>query len=67
MDKVRLGIIGLGNQGKYYTKILTGETKSPYQPDNMVIGDAYPEEQEAIILYRFNDIYNQHYWTEPLT
>ena len=38
MDKVRLGIIGLGNQGKYYTRILTGETKSPYQPDNMVIG-----------------------------
>jgi predicted dehydrogenase len=38
MDKVRLGIIGLGNQGKFYTRILTGELKSPYQPDNMVIG-----------------------------
>ena len=34
--------------------------------DEMVIGDAHPEEQNAIILYRFSDIYNQHYWTEPL-
>ena len=38
MEKVRLGIIGLGNQGKYYTHILKGESGSRYAPDNMVIG-----------------------------
>lgn len=53
--KIRLGIIGLGNQGSLYTRILTGTDKNVpgrpghYAPDNMVLGafcDNDPKKEE---------------------
>ena len=34
--------------------------------DDMTVMDAYLDDQNTLILYRFTDMYQQHYWTEVL-
>lgn len=56
MEKIRLGIVGLGTQGSLYTRILTGTDKPfpgrppKYAPKNVVIGavcDIDPAKKES--------------------
>ena len=53
-----------GYDGEFQDSYVIGEPMEV--TDNMVISDTYLDNDSATILYRFNDIYNQHYWTEPL-
>ena len=34
--------------------------------DDMQVTDAYLDDADTLILYRFTDMYQQHYWTEVL-
>jgi len=58
MDKIRLGIIGLGQQGGNYTRLLTGTSRQipgfrpPYVPNNVEIGavcDIDPEKKKLYL------------------
>jgi hypothetical protein len=35
--------------------------------EELVISDVYIDEEAANLTYLFTDIYNQHYWSEPVS